>query len=99
MICNILQETFNKIEQIGRRSKGHPKTPYSPRSWNSHKNGGKMTREEKRKNKEHCKNLPFGIRLQCWWFRNLDLIVPILVSVLTSFVTGIALTLLEMILQ
>lgn len=61
--------------------------------------GEKMTKQDKQLNKEHCKNDPWDIKLQCWWFRNLDVILPILLSVLTSFVTSIVLMLLEAILQ
>lgn len=39
-----------------------------------------MTREDKRQNKEHCKYMPFDVRAQCWWARNLDIIAPILSS-------------------
>lgn len=41
-----------------------------------------MTREDKKRNKEHCKNMPLDIKIQCWWFRNLDVIAPILSSII-----------------
>lgn len=39
-----------------------------------------MTREDKKRNKEHCKYMPLDVKVQCWWVRNLDIIAPILSS-------------------
>ena len=46
-----------------------------------------MTREDKKRNKEHCKGRPFKVRLQCWYFRNEIEIKTILLSAITSLVT------------
>lgn len=54
-----------------------------------------MTREDKKRNKEHCKYMPLDIKIQCWWARNLDVIVPILVSVVTILATSLLIMLLQ----
>lgn len=54
-----------------------------------------MNREDKKRNKKHCKYMPLDIRIQCWWSRNLDIICPIFVSVLASTATTLLLMLLE----
>ena len=46
-----------------------------------------MTREDKKRNKEHCKNMPLRTRLQCWYFRNETEIKTILLSAITSLAT------------
>lgn len=54
-----------------------------------------MTREDKKRNKELCKFMPLDIKIQCWWSRNLDIIAPILSSVVASVVTSLLLMWLE----
>lgn len=49
-----------------------------------------MTREEKKRNKEHCKGRRFNVRLQCWYFRNRMEITVVLLSVVTSILTNLA---------
>lgn len=46
-----------------------------------------MTREDKKRNKEHCKDAPLQTKLQCWYFRNEIEIKTILLSAITSVVT------------
>lgn len=48
-----------------------------------------MTREEKRINKEHCKNMPWDIKLQCWFYRNRDEIVEIVASIIGAILGAI----------
>ena len=50
-----------------------------------------MTREERKINKEHCKGMPFDVKIQCWFTRNKEVITPIICSVLTSSITIIVL--------
>ena len=50
-----------------------------------------MTREDKKRNKRNCKYMPLDIKIQCWWSRNLDMIAPILSSVLASLATSLLL--------
>ena len=54
-----------------------------------------LTREQREINKKHCKNMPLDIKIQCWWFRNLEIIVAIVVSATTSFLISILVMLLE----
>lgn len=42
-----------------------------------------MNREMKKLNKEHCKDMPLDIKLQCWFFRNSKEIGIVLSTVLT----------------
>lgn len=30
----------------------------------------RLTKEEKKKNKEHCKCMPLDVKIQCWFARN-----------------------------
>lgn len=46
-----------------------------------------MTREDKKRNKEHCKGRPFKVRLLCWYLRNKMEIKTILLSAVTNIVT------------
>lgn len=56
----------------------------------------KVTREDKKRNKEHCKYMPFDIKLQCWWTRNLDIIAPILSSVVGILIASAIIVLLKL---
>lgn len=49
-----------------------------------------MTREEKRRNKEHCKGMSLKTKLQCWYFRNEEEIKVITLSAITSVITHLA---------
>lgn len=48
-----------------------------------------MTREDKKINKEHCKDAPFKTKLQCWYFRNETEVKTVILSLITSVITHI----------
>lgn len=48
-----------------------------------------MTREDKRRNKEHCKDAPLRTKLQCWYFRNEIEVKTVILSLITSVITHI----------
>lgn len=56
-----------------------------------------MNREDKRRNKEHCKDMPLDIKLQCWFNRNKEEIAAVTGAVLSSVVTAVLLTILQLI--
>lgn len=48
-----------------------------------------MTREDKKINKEHCKDAPLRTKLQCWYFRNEIEVKTVILSLITSVITHI----------
>lgn len=54
-----------------------------------------MTKEDKKRNKEHCKDMPWDIKLQCWFCRNREEIYVIIGTVISSSVSAILLLLLQ----
>lgn len=54
-----------------------------------------LKKEQKRLNKKHCKNMPFDIKIQCWWFRNYEIIIIIISSIITSILSILLLMLLK----
>lgn len=46
-----------------------------------------MTREDKRRNKEHCKDASLRTKLQCWYFRNEIEVKTVALSAITSVIT------------
>lgn len=54
--------------------------------------GGFMTREDKQRNKEHCKDMPFDIKLQCWFKRNKEEIADVIGAIVASVTTAIMIT-------
>lgn len=51
-----------------------------------------LTREHKKLNKEHCKNARLSVKIQCWYFRNREEIISILLSCITTIITHLIIT-------
>lgn len=45
-----------------------------------------MTREDKKRNKEHCKDAPLRTKLQCWYFRNEIEVKTVALTAITSVI-------------
>lgn len=54
-----------------------------------------LTKEQRIINKKHCKNMPIDIKIQCWWFRNLEIISTIAALATSSLLISILVMLLE----
>ena len=51
-----------------------------------------MTGEDKQRNKEHCKDMPWDIKLQCWFCRNREEIADVIGAIVASVTTAILIT-------